>query len=292
MIEARCTAAEEALERGDVAEARKLVLGCGSLEGVGNNARYAALCGRIAAFSGDYKAAATHFNRAHQLEPDHGDYTAQLGEALTAQGDMSGAAAVLAEAVRQQPTRHELAVDLAYVLLACGDREGASAALESLAVMSDLSPATILALAECYQALGEESKAIRWFDQLARVAPHPRGLNGLARLCLHVRDFAQGEFAFRTLGRADSASELMSLHGITWCRMQRLRWRDALESAVGAIRVDRSSLTIDFLDHAKNGLFIGNPSDQLGAELGKRLAEEMDNYAAQHCIDPLASPDR
>ncbi len=291
MIEGCCTAAEQALARGDVAEARALLLGCGSLEGVGNDARYAALCGSIAAFSGDYETAATHFYRAHQLQPENCEYTAQLGEALTAQGDMPGAAAVLAEAVRQQPARRELAVDLAYVLFACGDRAGASAALESLAALPNLSPAAILALAECYQALGEELKAIRWLEQLARVSPHPRGLNGVARLYLHIRDFAQGEFAFRMLGRLDSASELMSLHGITWCRMQRRHWRGALESAVGATRLDRSSLTIDFLGHAKDGLFVGNPSDQLEAELGERLAEEMDDYAAKHCMDPLGSPE-
>lgn len=291
MIEGCCTAAEQALARGDVAEARALLLGCGSLEGVGNDARYAALCGSVAAFSGDYETAATHFNHAHQLQPENCEYTAQLGEALTAQGDTPGAAAVLTEAVRQQPTRRELAVDLAYVLFACGDRAGASAALESLAALPDLSPAVIQALAECYQALGEELKAIHWLEQLARVSPHPRGLNGLARLYLHIRDFGQGEFSFRMLGRVDSASELMSLHGITLCRMQRRRWRDALESAVAATRLDRSSLTIDFLDHAKDGLFVGNPSDRLEAELGERLGEEMDDYAAKHCMDPLAAPE-
>jgi hypothetical protein len=73
--------------------------------------------------------------------------------------------------------------------------------------------------------------------------------------------------------------------------MQRRRWRDAMESVVGAIRFDRSALTIDFLDHAKDGLFVGNRSDQLETELGERLAEEMDDYAAKHCMDPLAPPE-
>ena len=285
--EERCAAAEQALERGNVAEARSLLPSSDTMTGIEANARYAALQGKIAAASGDYDTAAACLSRAHQLEPQNSDYTIALAEAFSALGDMPAAATAFSEAIRQQPARHELLIDLAYVLLACGDRDGACEALDHLARVPDLSPAVIFALAQGYQALDQGSKAIPWLGQLSRRAPQPRGLNELARLSLHVHDFTRGELAFRMLGRADSNSQLMSLHGITWCHVQRSRWREALEAAVAAIRFDRSPLTVDFLTYVKDGLFIGNASDQLKTELGKRLLEEMDEYSARHCMDAI-----
>jgi tetratricopeptide (TPR) repeat protein len=287
-----CAAALQALQRGDLEEAQAVVIQGSSLPRAGDDPRYVALCGKIAIAQNNYDLAAAQLRRAHKIEPENPDHTIQLAEALMATGSMSEAAVALEEGIRQRPGRADLLINLAYARLACDERDSACKALDTLAAISGIDPATIFAMAQCYQAAREESKAAFWFSRLARQAPHPRVLNDLARLCVHLRDFIEAEGAFQTLRKSDPSAALMSLHGIAWCRIQRQHWREALEAAVTAMQFDSSDLTTDFVALVKDRLFTGKTSPQFEHDLAQRLEDEMDDYAELHCMDAVTAEAR
>lgn len=282
-VEACSAAGLAAIEQGDLEEAAEWAARCDAAPNGLGDARCASLHGAVAVETGDFDGAAAHFRRAVARAPSDVTIARQLGEALAAGGALNEAAGVLEGAVRQAPDDADLLVDLGYLRLQGGDRPGARDALERAASLRPGDGAIRQSLAEVYEALGEDSRAIDALAGLAREAPSPRVWGALARLYLRQGRYVEAERAFGALEALDPEGELLARHGQTWCRIKRQDWRGALDVALGVTKIDRLDLTTAFLAYAKDRLFTQVPeaeARQREAELAARFAAEWREYEA------------
>lgn len=282
-VEACYAAGSEALDRGDVEEARAWARRCEAAPGGEQDARCAALQGAIAAEVGEFEAAYAHLRRGRELAPGDVTITRQVAETLAGTGALREAIRVLEEAAQRVPDDAGLFVDLGYARLMNGEGPGAREAIERAAALSPEDGAVTRALAQIYEAVGEPVRAVEALSRLARASASPQVLSELARLSLQLERYADAEGAFRLLRRLDPEHELFAQHGQTWCRIKRGDWRGALDLALGATRLDRYDLTTAFLTYAKDRLFRDVPdAAQHEAELGDRFMAELHDHAELH----------
>src|SRR6266478_8321519 len=280
---ASCYAAGlQALEQGNVAEARAWAARCSALGDASRDARCAALQGKIAVAMGNFEEAANHYRKAMRL--DQGEFARQFVEVLQINGQLEEAVEVLENLAREDP-KADLFIDLGYARLANGDRAGAREALERAATVQPQDRAVLFSLAQMYQAIDEPALAAEILSKM-RSEASPRLLNELTRLFLHLQRYSDAEEGFRALGERDRTAELMVQHGIIWCRIKRTDWRGALEVALDATKLDRYGVTTKFLTYAKDRFFT-SPLDasEREEELLHDLREEMDVYAEAHNSD-------
>ncbi len=274
------SAGVKALERGDLAEACSWAARLAALPDPSEDARYAALQGRIAAASGNFKEAAEHFRTAMRKAPREMAYARQLVEALQTEGELDKAIEVLEGLIRKDSKQADLLIDLGYACLACGNRARAREALEQASGLRPQDGAVQYALAQMYETLEEPGLAVEVLSRKLPEAPSPGVLNELARLLIHLQRYADAEGRLRALGEKDAAARIMAQHGIIWCRIKRSDWHGALDAALFASRLDCYGVTTQFLTYAKERVF-GTviESAKREAELFRHLREEMEEYA-------------
>ena len=284
-----CAAALQALDQGDVPEAKLWADRCAALPDSDKDARYAGVRGRIAAARGNFVEAAEHFQTALRLDPDQVVLARQLVEVLQTEGRLEEAVDVLERLTRNDSQEADLFIDLGYARLASGNRAGARKAVERAAALRPQDKAVQFALAQMYEAIQEPALAVEVLSGKMGDEASPRVLNELARLLLHLNRYADAELTFRGLRDKDSAAQLMAQHGIIWCRIKQADWRGALQSALDASRLDCYGVTTKFLAYAKDRVF-GGPlaTPETEAELLKSLCGEMDEYAELHCSEAIA----
>ena len=285
-VESCYAAGLDALERGDVTKAQAWAERCGALVNSTNDARCAALQGRIAAVTGNFTEAENHFRTAMRLSPREGRFARQFVEVLQTAGRLNEAVALLEDLTRKDPSEADLLVDLGYARLANGDRTGARKALERVAALQPNNKAILYSLAQMYRAIGRPAQAAEILSKRFGDEASPRVLNELAGLLLQLERYAQAELTFRALGQRDSTAELMVEHGIIWSRIKRSDWRGALDVALNATRLDRHGVTTQFLTYAKDRLFRRPPNaPEREAELLRHLRDEMQEYAERHASE-------
>ncbi len=104
-----------------------ITLFCHTLQVTRPNARVEALAGNAFARSGDYAAAASHYQQALRLLPDVDETWNEFGAALTRLGRDADAAKAFAEAVAHEPESTTARYNLASTLTRLGRREEAIA---------------------------------------------------------------------------------------------------------------------------------------------------------------------
>ena len=288
-VEACCIAGLDAIDAGDLETARAWEHRLNTLADAPGDPRWPMLRGRIAATAGDFDAAASHFYAARQLDASDVTLALHLIEALQATGRIKAAVEVLEDVTERNPARPDLWVELAIARMISNDPAGARKAAERTSSLQPQDRGLLLSLAQIYQALGEFALAAEILGTQFRNSGSPRLLNDLARLYLHLGSYSEAESVFQEIGRADSGSAVLSQHGVIWCRMQRGESRPAFEAALDATRLDRYQATTAFLVCCADRLF-GNHSESVEAEqaeIGRRLLEEMDEYAELHSLDPV-----
>ena len=288
-IEACCAAGLDALERGDVAKARAWAERCGTIGNSTNDARCAALLGRIAAVMGNFTEAESHFRTAMRLAPRDSGLARQFVEALQTAGRLNDAVVLLEELTRKDPGEADLLVDLGYAQLAHGDRAGARKSLERAAALQPENKAILYSLAQMYGAIGRPAQAAEILSKKFGDEASPRVLNELAGLLMELERYAQVELVFRALGERDPTAKLMAEHGIIWSRIKRSDWRGALNVALDATRLDRQRVTTRFLTYAKDRFFLRRPPNapEREAELLQHLRDEMLEYAELHASEAI-----
>lgn len=275
----------QALERGDLAEARSWAARCGTLPDASKDARYAALQGTIAVATGKLSEAAEHFRTATRLDAHEIAFARQLVEVLQTEGQLDEAVDVLENLTLKEPKQADLFIDLGYARLASGNRAGARQALERAASLQPQDKTVLFALAQMYEAIQEPGLAVEVLSEKLGREASPRVVNELTRLFLRLQRYSDAEDSFRALGEKDATARLMAQHGIVWCRIKRADWHGALEAALDASRLDCYGVTTKFLAYVKEHVF-GNLVDapEREAELFRRLCDEMDEYAEMHSL--------
>jgi Flp pilus assembly protein TadD len=278
----------DAIERGDVTKAQVWAERCSALPNSTNDARCAALQGRIAAAIGNFTEAEKHFRTAMRLSPREKGFTRQFVEFLQTAGRLNEAVELLEDLTRKDAPEADLLVDLGYVRLANGDRTGARKAMERAAALQPENRAILYSLAQMYAATGQPAQAAKILSEKFGEQASPRLLNELAGLLLHLERYDQAELTFRALGKRDATAELMVAHGIIWSRIRRSDWRGALDVALSATRLDRHGVTTQFLTYAKDRLFRQPPNaSEREAELLLHLRDEMQEYTELHASEVI-----
>ena len=288
-VESCYAAGLDALERGDVTKAQAWAERCGTLANSANDARCAALLGRIAAAMGNFTEAESHFRTAMRLAPRDRGLALQFVEALQTAGRLNDALALLEELTHKDPREADLLVDLGYAQLAHGDRTGARKSLERAAALQPDNKSILYSLAQMYGAIGRPAQAAEILSKRFGDEASPRVLNELAGLLIELERYAQAELTFRALGDLDPTAKLMAEHGIIWSRIKRSDWRGALDMALDATRLDRQSVTTQFLTYAKDRFFLRRPPNapEREAELLQHLRDEMSEYAELHASEAI-----
>ena len=280
------TAGLEALDAGNLDDAREWAARCERAPGGSADARCPALLGAIAAEAGDVDGARRHFLRATEAAPREPRLARTVAEVLSAAGAFAEAATVLERSSGSGADEAGLLVDLGYARMMTGERLAARAAVDRASTSRPDDPSLWRSIARIYDAVEEPTLAASSLAQAARLAPSPRALSDLAQLYLRLERHAEAEAAFEQLAKVDGEHELVARHGQTFCRIKRGDWRGALEFALAATRLDRLSLTTEFLAYAKDRLFTRVPdAERREAALAERFWEELAEHDDLHSVE-------
>jgi tetratricopeptide (TPR) repeat protein len=211
-----------------------------------------------AALESDPALAAAHLRRLVALAPDDADGWRDLGSALVEEGDLAGAADALRAAVRLRADDVGSLVDLAHALFAMGH---STEALETLSRAREQDPhhvGILRSMVEMYRVGGQAQAALDCARLL--VAERPDDVLALLDIADQLLVMGNVDEAFQTFDRvrrtdADEDHEVYCYHGMIEALVRRNRWRQALEVAIDATRVDRHQLTTDLLAFITAQLF-------------------------------------
>jgi tetratricopeptide (TPR) repeat protein len=207
------------------------------------------LAGRAAVELGRPEAAEL-LQQAAAADPGSAEAWQDLADALLAEGRLTEARQALLEAVERRPDDADLQVDLAHVEHASGERDQAIARLERTLELDPTNVAALRGLGGMYEAAGRLDDAL---GCRRAVLDSGRGdaLTALdaAELALRLDRLPEAGEAFRSLRTLDDEPEheIYAFHGLIEVEVRRERWRQALDLAIDATRVDRFGRTTDVL---------------------------------------------
>jgi len=210
-----------------------------------------------------------------------------LGIALMTVGELEEAVAAFHSALRLSPQNVSVLVDLGNVLFLLGRSPEAIAALERSRECRPGDLSILRNLAGLCVSAGRPEQAREILSEILEFQPGDIvSLCELARLDLELSRNDRAAESFRALRRLDPDHELYAIHGMIMTEIGRENWRDALDLAIEATRLDRFELTTLFLTFLTGKLFGTTRGQVDGKELGDRFEAEHQEHRRWHAEAP------
>jgi len=279
----RAAEAEAAFAAGQLLKARTL-----AVEGLvdePDDVRLLRVAGRASLELG-LDEATRHLKTLVQIAPNDADAWRDLALAEIEEGSPADAAAALAKVLDLAPDDVGSMVHLAHARHALGDVGAALALLQRAADAAPERVDVLRGLVDMARAAGDTAAALDAARRLNQADPK----NVLAALDVAELLLAEGQWrlaasAFARLKSIDSGdgNQVVACHGQAESMVRAESWRQALDAAIDATRVDRHQLTTDLLAYIAAKLFgeaerDAPPWDDLAA----KLAAERSEYRRSH----------
>jgi len=274
----RIEEAEAALAAGQLMKARSL-----AVEGLvedPDEPRLLRVAGK-ASLELELDDAARHLKALVRVAPDDGAAWRDLAFATMEEGDLPGSADAFAKVLELTPDDTASMIHLAHARHALGNTPEA---VQLLLKASDAAPQrtdVLRSLVGMARAAGDNATALEGARRLSEQDPKDvLAALDVAELLLAAGEHRQAAAAFYKLRSADTdeGHEVYACHGQAEALVQSESWRQALDVAIDATRVDRHQLTTDLLAFIASKLFgeadrEARPWDELQAELAEERAE-------------------
>lgn len=295
MTQDRLREAQAAFAEGDLS--RALEFATQGLEVTPDDVELLGVAAR-AALDADPGQAARHLRRLVAIVPDDADAWHDMGSALVDDGQLAEAAEALRAAVRLRPDDVGALVDLAHVVFATGQAAEALELLSQARERDPHDPGILRSMVEMHRVGGRAQAALECALLLAEEQPDDvLALLDIADQQLFMGDVDDAIETFDRLRRVDpdEGHEVYAYHGMIEAHLRRGRWRQALDVAIEATRVDRHQVTTDVLAFVAAELFGENetlrrapdatppPSPALSrADVERLLSEERADHRRLH----------
>lgn len=276
--EARIEEAEAALAAGQLMRARALAVE--ALVHDPDEPRLLRVAGK-ASLELELDDAARYLRSLVQVAPDDAAAWRDLAFAAMEDGDLSGSAEAFAKVLDLAPDDIASMIHLAYARHALGQTADAVQLLATAAGAAPERTDVLRSLAAMAKVAGDESTALSAARRLAEQDPKDvLAALDVAELLLAAGDHKGAAAAFARLRKTDrdEGHEVYACHGQVEALVLSANWRQALDAAIDATRVDRHQLTTDLLAFIASKLFgdadrEARPWDELHAELAVERSE-------------------
>lgn len=281
--DSRIEEAEAALAAGQLMKARSL-----AVEGLvedPDDPRLLRVAGK-ASLELELDDAARHLKALVRVAPNDGAAWRDLAFASMEEGDLPGSAEAFAKVLELTPDDTASMIHLAHARHAMGDT---AAAVQLLSQASQLAPErtdVLRSLAGMAKATGDSAAALDAARRLAEQDPKDvLAALDVAELFLASGDHKAAAGAFYKLRKADTdeGHEVYACHGQAEALVRSENWRQALDVAIDATRVDRHQLTTDLLAYIASKLFGEADREALPwEEIETALATERAEHRRMH----------
>jgi len=230
--------------------------------------------------------AASLLRRVVTVQPADADAWRDLAAAAVDAGDLPEAARALREVVRLRPDDTAALVDLAHTIYAQGQVDEAISVLAQVVGREPGNLAALRSLAEMHRKSGDLQAAARMATQITEWRHDDvLALIDLAEINLALGNIQEAVAANARLRIADTepGHDVYAYHGMILGEMLRERWRQALDLAIDATRIDRYDLTTQVLAFIVGRVF--GQSERTAPtweEVQAALAEEAADHRRLH----------
>lgn len=217
--------------------------------------------------------------QAAQVVPENADVWHHLGIALVTGGALEEAVPVFRSVLKLRPDDVPILVDLSNVLFMLGRVAEAIETLEQARQLRQGDLSILRNLAEMYTSAGQPGSALQVLEAILELQPTDiLAYCDAAWLYFRAGRLDEAAEAYRALRRLDpdQEHELYAIHGLVLTEIRRQNWRDALDLAIEATRLDRFEMTTSLLTFISGKLFGKAQGVISEAELEER-------FEAEHC---------
>jgi tetratricopeptide (TPR) repeat protein len=238
---------------------------------------------------GQAEEALEPLGRATRLAPADADAWRCLAGALLTDGELTEAVAAFRSARRLRPEDVSVLIDLGNTLFMLGHPQEAIDHLEEARRLRPGDRPVLRNLADIRISADRLEEALRASHEILERWPDDILAHcDAAWLNLQLNRPAEAAAVFRTLRRIDpeQAHELYAIHGLVMSEMRQHNWRQALELAIEATRLDRYELTTLLLAYISGKLFGKKKGEITAHDLEARFEAEHREHRRLHAESP------